>query len=499
MEGLSDPFDSVLLTYGQLQEQAQQPPRQRTPEEIIEAERIRARQQQMQDQVDEAIRLRDWDDRVRLVESQRAQIYVAYWRGIAELDHQSPSLVEQATSSESESPSVDLIADEVFNSGAQAQAPLNMDTAETESDTEDDNELRLRRDTPSQSQSSGPNYSPAESPMSSRDLPETDDSGSDGLSDGESPPPPTNLGPTRWLTDDTSEPELNVDAAESSSDSSLGTVGPMLFEMEMDELDVAGGVNEEVASDTNNGSDNENEFDDDIDIAMSRPRVLGPYDTPPREPIAIRSRNFSARDMAELDMRVFLDEVRGFSIGFHLNVFSWLVMRRVRRMRETALPGSFEHLLLYMFDDIRHVTVFQADVLRTGIQNYMQARREGGSHDDAVTDESSQADSALEPDPSSQRPASMAVPGGGIPEDPLSTNAFFARELRALRLMVAPLRDCRVPFAWITGRTDRPVEMLEQFQASRELIARFKRRLVASFRESETCKWPRIGSLLTLV
>lgn len=68
------------------------------------------------------------------------------------------------------------------------------------------------------------------------------------------------------------------------------------------------------------------------------------------------------------------------------------------------------------------------------------------------------ADSSLEAGPCFQR---AAVPGERILEDPLSANALFVQELRVLRLMVAPIRDREIRFAWITSRIERPVELRE--------------------------------------
>lgn len=464
-----DSFDDVLLTFGQLQEQAQQPTRERTQEEIEREERAQERQRQIQAEMDEFNALREWDERIRLVESLRAQITAIFWRGIEDMDQygQTPTPIDWDP--ESERDELEQMMEEIWPTRT-PPTPLDMDTAETESDSANDSELRLTRDTPSRS--SGLTNSPDEPSEFGTDY----DSGSDGLSDDGEPPPAPILGPTTGLTDDISEPELNEDEPDT-----------MVFEMEMDGPAAEDETNED--DDSENDSDSDSDSEIDFDMSMGRGRVLGPYDTPPRQPIAIRVRNRSAEEMAELDMEVFLDEVRGFSIGFHLNVFPWLVMRRVRCMRETALPGSFEHLLMHMFDDIRLVTVYQADVRRAGIQRYMQARREGASHDDALAVEWSRADSS-HPGSSSGRPAIVVRPGEGVSEDPSS--ALFPQELRALRLMVAPIREREAHFAWITSQTDRPVELKEQFQASRELIANFKRWLVRSLRQSETCKFPPI-------
>lgn len=471
-----DSFDDVLLTFGQLQEQAQQPPRERTQEEIEREERAQERQRQIKAEMDEFNALREWDERIRLVESLRAQMTAIFWRGIEDMDQyvQTPTPIDWGP--ESERDELEQMMEEIWPTRT-PPTPLDMDTAETESDSANDSELRLTRDTPLRS--SGLTNSLDEPSEFGTDY----DSGSDGLSDDGEPPPAPILGPTRGLTDDISEPELNEDEAESSNPPSLDTADTMVFEMEIDGPAAEDEINED--------DDSENDSDSEIDFEMSmgRGRVLGPYDTPPRQPIAIRVRNRSAEEMAELDKEVFLDEVRGFSIGFHLNVFPWLVMRRVRRTRETALPGSFEHLLMHMFDDIRLVTVYQADVRRTGIERYMQARCEGASHGDALAVESSRADSSL-PGSSSGRPAIVVRPGEGVSEDPSS--ALFPQELRALRLLVAPIREREAHFAWITSQTDRPVELKEQFQASRELIANFKRWLVRSLRQSETCKFPPI-------
>lgn len=396
------------------------------------------------------------------MESLRAQIQVIFWRGIADLERyrQTPSPIDYNPPSERHD--LDRIIGEIWTSR------LDMDTAETERDSANDSELRLTRDPPSPT--SRHTYNPAERSAFVMDY----DSGSDGLSEDDLP---SDLTPesTRSANGSASEAVPNLDEPASPSDSPLGTIGTMVFNMEFEGPATAVEAHEEVVPETNSDSAS------DVDMTMSRDRELGLYDTPPRPPIAIRTRNQSKREMAELDMEVFHDEVRGFSIGFHLNVFPWLVMRRIRRMRETALPGSFEHLLMHMFDDIRHVTVYQADVRRTGIQRC----HEGASHDDALAGESS-PDSSLEAGPCSQRPV---VPGERILEGPLSANTLFVQELRVVRLMVAPIRDREIRFAWITSRTERPVELREQFQASKELIANFKRRLVRSLHQSETCKF----------
>lgn len=220
MEFPGDTFDDVLLASGQLQEQSQQPPSEQTQKEIEQEERARERQRQIQEEIDELTALGEWDDRVRLVENLRAQIQVIFSRGIADLERYRQTLSPVDDIPPSERHDLDRII------GAIWPASLDMDTAETESDA-DESELRLTRDPPSTT--SRPTYSPAERSALATDY----DSDSDGPSEDELPSAPTPES-TRSANTSASEAEPNVNELASTSNSSLGTIGTTVFNMEFE-------------------------------------------------------------------------------------------------------------------------------------------------------------------------------------------------------------------------------------------------------------------------
>lgn len=477
MDQLSDPFDEVLMSFGQLMQQQQEGQTQASAEED---ELMREHERQMQEHLDEVAALHDWRIRVQLVESLRREIVDTFWNGIPSRRryYETRSPIEWVPESPS-SAALNAIKRELWDS---KPLPLNMADAETESDSECDSELRLVRSP--QPRISFLIHSPIDPPLFDMDMPETD------VNDNPLAP----ILEATVLSDSISELDLNEallvqgDAA-SASDSSLGTIGTMVFEMEMHETVVEPqGTNQdqEASTEVKDDSDIDIDIGEELERVDSRPRAL---------PIAVPgARDGNAHDVEDVFVEQFLRDVRHYTIGFDLDFFPYVVKQWIPGLREAALPGSFEHLLMHMFDDVDNVVRFQEDVRESGIRNYIRGHRKSASNDtELLDDESLQVESQSEAGPSSQRPAITGSTGEGVSEDHSTTDAFFSQELRALRLMVAPLRDHEAPFIWITSRINRPVEMREQFWASRSLIAGFKRQLIRRLRQSESCKFPGVS------
>lgn len=449
MDFLSDPFDDVLLTFGQ---QTEGPP-ERTPSQIEAEERRREHERQLQEHLDEVQALREWRERDELIERLRRQLEEAIRQAVPPrpLLAGCRSPVDHPVESSHESPFMTVMR-QIWESEI---LPANMATAETASDSESDSELELvrtsRRTSAMQRRGSYSSHSPVESSPFAM---ETEETGIDRSA--HSVQGSTSTGNSISIS------ELDPNAADVAtrndpSDSSVGTIGPMVFHMEMDETVDPQNVDEEMNAESTTGSDNGFSIGEIL-------RWVGPRTLPMGVP---GDRNSSERDVGHAEMELLLDDVREFTIGSELDLLPDIIEERIPILIQTARPGSFEHLLLHMFDDPDRLNGFQQVVRELGIRTWLRLRYE---QNHGFTPD----DSPPEADPSSPGPDSERAFDN---ERSSIAATFFARELRALRLMVAPLRDPEMPFVWITMRTNQPLEMREQFQASKRLITDFKRRL----------------------
>lgn len=457
---LSDPFDEVLLAIGQHTEG----PPERTPEEIEADERRREHERLLQEHVEEIQALREWRERGELIEQFRRQLEVAIRSAVPPrpLFAGCRSPVEYPVDRPQETPFMTVMR-QIWESEI---LPPDMATAETASDSESDSDLELVRTSgrtrAMQHRGSYSFHALVESSLFALETEET------GIVRS------AHSGQESTSTDDNdsiSELDLNaadVETGNDSSDSLLGTTGPMVFHMEMDETVDPANMDEKMNTEPTTDSDNGFSIGGIL-------RWVGPRTLPMGVP---GDRNNNERDVGNADMEVLLDDVREFTIGFELDSLPGIIEERLPTFIQTARPGSFEHLLLHMFDDPDRLNGFQQVVRELGIRTWLRLHHEQ-NHE-------------LTPDDSSPGPdAERTSDNQRNPEYPSIVATLFARELRTLRLMVAPLRDPEMPFVWITMRTDQSLAMREQFQASKQLIMDFKRRLCKKLFESESCKFPR--------
>lgn len=214
MNDLSDSFDEVLMAVSQQQEE----PRERTHAEI--EQRRQELEREMDELYEESVALREWGERCTFVMNKRRQIQRAFWDGMPKNInyYQTPSPIDDPTPDTSTAPLTRAMR-AIFEEFFPEDSSRSMAPAETEDVV--DVELRLDRSPPRRSPSSGIS-------------------------------PPTLVPPVEVASDDDSDvgwedvPGLGArqlptmvgkTVERAGSDASLGSVGTMVFPMEMEDED----------------------------------------------------------------------------------------------------------------------------------------------------------------------------------------------------------------------------------------------------------------------
>ncbi|KAJ5601077.1 hypothetical protein N7510_010611 [Penicillium lagena] len=175
-------------------------------------------------------------------------------------------------------------------------------------------------------------------------------------------------------------------------------------------------------------------------------------------------------DISKASHELLLESVADFWIGFDLSTFPQFIASWVPRLRHTALPGSYEQLLLLLYDDLAHYVRLQKS-MADGIPNYLTTHRERVLHEDRLRN----VGRAYEwSHPRYRKPATLhARRPSSLARKHADESLFFA-ELRMLRDLVAPVRDASLPVYWITLRADRADDLEPEFAASQDIIARLR-------------------------
>lgn len=216
MDDLSDSFDEVLVAVSQQQEQL----RERTQAEIEEEQRRQALEREMDELYEESVALREWGERCSLLMNKRRQIERAFWDGMPKNInyYQTPSPIDDPTPGTPTAP-LNRAMRATFEEFFPEDSSRSMAPAETEDEV--DVELRLDRSPWRRSPSSG---------ISPRTLVPPVEPASDDESDVDWEDVP-GLGARRL-------PTVVGDGVErAGSDASLGSVGTMVFPMEMEDED----------------------------------------------------------------------------------------------------------------------------------------------------------------------------------------------------------------------------------------------------------------------
>ncbi|KAJ5807812.1 hypothetical protein N7474_009081 [Penicillium riverlandense] len=175
-------------------------------------------------------------------------------------------------------------------------------------------------------------------------------------------------------------------------------------------------------------------------------------------------------DFSKATHELLLESVDNFWIGFDLSTFPQFIASWIPRLRHAALPGSYEQLLLLLYDDLAHYVQLQKS-MADGIPNYLTTHRDRVLYEDRLRN----VGRAYEwSHPRYRKPATLhARRPSSLTRKNAEESLFFA-ELRMLRDLVAPVRDASLPVYWITLRKDRADDMEPEFAASQDIIARFK-------------------------
>lgn len=190
-------------------------------------------------------------------------------------------------------------------------------------------------------------------------------------------------------------------------------------------------------------------------------------------------RDRSLENMKEASLEYLNDIVEEYIIGFDLTTFPQVVANWIPTLRATALPGSYEHLLLLMFDEVLEFNKLQSKLRELGVAGFLDPRRDG-----TLTINPQRDRREISRGRSKPRSKAVLVPRGQIVQNIKTTDeVYFSRELHILRLMVTPLRDEKEEIIWITSREEQPDDMIQQFDAAKFVINDFKKRLIKALHE----------------
>ncbi|KAJ5678429.1 uncharacterized protein N7477_004062 [Penicillium maclennaniae] len=186
-------------------------------------------------------------------------------------------------------------------------------------------------------------------------------------------------------------------------------------------------------------------------------------------------RDRSQDDIKKASLEYLNDNIKEWTIGFDLAAFPQTIKHWIPTLRAAALPGSYEHLLLLMFDDVKDFNQFQTTLREAGVPGAINPRQSGTL---TVNAEPSRRN-VVGKGRSQGQARDLLVPRGQIVQnDQTADEMYFWRELHIIRLLVAPIRDENEEIIWITSREQQPDDMIQQFQASRDCIIDFKARLL---------------------
>lgn len=190
-------------------------------------------------------------------------------------------------------------------------------------------------------------------------------------------------------------------------------------------------------------------------------------------------RDRSLENMKKASLEYLHDIVEEYIIGFDLTTFPQVVANWIPTLRATALPGSYEHLLLLMFDEVLEFNKFQSKLRDLGVAGFLDPGR-----DDTLTINPRRDRKEIGRGKGKPRSKVALVPKGRVVQNTQTTDeAYFSRELHILRLMATPLRDEKEEIIWITSREEQPDDMIQQFDAAKFVINDFKKRLIKALHE----------------
>lgn len=224
--------------------------------------------------------------------------------------------------------------------------------------------------------------------------------------------------------------------------------------------------------------------DSEVTFSIGEEHVVNNNTSPTPDPIGIPA-NTAPRDVTR-DHEVLLEQIARFDVGFDLKTFPQYIASWLPRLNK-ALPGSYEHLLLLMYDDLDHYVGLQQSMAKgKGIPNFLETHLDQVKHADRLRN----IGRAYEwSNPRYRSPATLRARGPPCVESKRRDEAFFFSELRMLRDLLAPVRDPSRPVFWVTCRSDRADETAPQFAASQDLIDGFKAHLMdALYDHHKNCK-----------
>ena len=205
------------------------------------------------------------------------------------------------------------------------------------------------------------------------------------------------------------------------------------------------------------------------------------------------------QDLKEASKEILQSSVAEFEMGFDLATFAQVITDKLPHLREQALPGSFDHLLLIMFDGIDSYQEIQ-QAMMGAIPNYLE------THQNAVLFADSHRDRGifrmLNPSriDGAHETATLQARSTMTAESRLNDERFFHNELLLLRELVAPLRDSTKPIYWVTSRSNMVHEVVDDFDWSVDLIAKFKKYLKNSLWDHhENCELTILSKFLLMV
>lgn len=196
---------------------------------------------------------------------------------------------------------------------------------------------------------------------------------------------------------------------------------------------------------------------------------------PPTEPIPIPIyQDNSHRDLKPASINLLREIIEGYTIGFDLAAFPDAITNWIFDLRELALPGSYAHLLLLMFDEVDAFNHLQMSMASPGMPDFLNTHRQRVLDTDELRNYGWSSEWGPEP----RKSATLVTGSTKNSRERAVDELCLSNELRMLRSLVAPLRDVRQPVFWITSREEHAGEMIKQFETSQELIDDFKDRFM---------------------
>ncbi|KAJ5278734.1 hypothetical protein N7478_004106 [Penicillium angulare] len=188
------------------------------------------------------------------------------------------------------------------------------------------------------------------------------------------------------------------------------------------------------------------------------PRNPSRHDSPPNE-----------------DLKLLVDSIADYAVSFELSDFPAIVADWIPRLAQDPLPGSYQHLLLLIFAEGRYcVSMHRAMADAASIPDFLSTHR----HRIRLFERTRNIDRQWTLREEPKKAPRLATHPDYTAEGCRIDEWFFESDLATLRELVGPLRDAEHPVLWITGRTKRAKEMLEQWEASMERIKQFKQELI---------------------